>query len=101
METTIQLIAGQSLALFLSIGLLLSFVLPFTAKARTPTDTQNPKPWMRTVWAGQLLMALGGLLIICLPAHPIFGFAIAVVSCSVFTRKLRRQLPRRFRSIWA
>jgi cytochrome c biogenesis factor len=93
METLVQLITGQLQALCLSIGLLLSFVLPFTAKARALKDARNPKPWMRMVWAGQLLMALGGLFIIVSPAHPMFGFAIAIMSCVIFTRKLRRQLP--------
>ena len=93
METIVQLITGQLQALCLSIRLLLSFVLPFTAKARALRDARNPMPWMRTVWAGQWLMALGGLFIIGLLAYPVFGLAIAIVSCAIFTRKLRRQLP--------
>src|SRR6188768_2765858 len=93
METMIQLITEQSQAFCLSILLLLSFVLPFTARARAPKDDRNPRPWMRTLWMGQSLVALGGLLIICLPTYPVFGFLIAIFSCVVFTRKLRRQLP--------
>src|SRR5205809_38857 len=92
METMIQLITGQVQALLLSILLLLSFVLPFMAKARA-RDGRIPKPWLRTVWAGQCLMALGGLLIVCLPAQPAFGFVIALVSCAVSMRRLRRQSP--------
>jgi hypothetical protein len=92
MQTLNQLMMGELQALSLSILLLLSFILPLTAKARVSKDARIPRPWMRTVWAGQWLTASGGLFIICLPAYPVLGFAFAIVSCVIFTRKLRRQV---------
>jgi uncharacterized protein (TIGR03067 family) len=76
METTIQLMTGQLQALSLSILLLFSFVLPWTAKARAPKDGRIPRLWMRKVWAGQLLMALGGL---SKRTAGILSFSIAVL----------------------
>jgi hypothetical protein len=93
MGTMIQLITGESQTLFLCGLGLLCFVLPFMAMARAPKDTRIPRTAVRTVWAGELVTGLGALLIKCLPAHPVFGFAFAIVSCVVFTCKLRRQLP--------
>lgn len=89
----IQLITGESQTLFLCGLGLLSFVLPFTANARAPKDTRMPRTAVRTVWVGELVTGMGALLIKCLPAHPEFGFAFAIVSCVVFTCKLRWQLP--------
>jgi hypothetical protein len=93
METMIQLITGESQTLFLCGLGLLCFVLPFTAMARAPKDTRIARTATRTVWAGELVTCLGALLIICLPTHPVFGFAFGIVSLVVFTCKLRRQLP--------
>jgi hypothetical protein len=45
----------------------------------------------RSVWRGQLPMGLGGLLIILLPRHPVFGLGTAIAGCVVFSCKLRRE----------
>ena len=106
--TVMQLLTDQLQAACLAIVLPLSLVLPLMVGALAPRDAGNVLPimvgalppqedekakrWIRTVWTGQLLMAAGGLWIILLPLHPMFGFLLAVVSCVVFACKLQRQL---------
>lgn len=93
METLHQLMTEQLQTLCLAIGLLLSCVLPVMVKLMEPPGARTPRPWMRTVWKGQGFIALGGLLIVGFPAHPLLGLVVAVASCIVFAFKLRRDLP--------
>ncbi len=76
----------------LATGLLLSLVLPLTASLQAPPSLGDPQPWMRTVWTGQGLMALGGVLMIVLPQQPGWGLACVVALCIFFVSRLRRQL---------
>ncbi|MDB6122600.1 MAG: hypothetical protein JWQ71_1593 [Pedosphaera sp.] len=80
--------------LCLAEGLLLSLILPDMARtsAQSLKDSEDHKSLLRTVWIGQIFIALGGALIICSPLHPILGLVFAVISCVLFTRKLRRQM---------
>ena len=82
-------LAGELKAICLIDGLLLSLVLPFTASSQTTRNTADSKRRSRTVWTGQLLVGLCGLLIV-LSSHPVLGLTVAVVSCLVFTLALRR-----------
>jgi hypothetical protein len=70
----------------------LSLILPFVAKALGPVNAAGPKPWLRTVWTGQALGALGGLLIIFSPLYPAYGLGLAAASCALFGASLRRQV---------
>jgi hypothetical protein len=45
-----------------------------------------------TVWAGQLLIALGGLWIVAAPSHPAYGFTLAAAACLGCWQMLRRRL---------
>jgi hypothetical protein len=69
----------------------LSLVLPLTASAIAPKPGPILKPFSRIVWAGQAMAALGGLLVIISPLHPVWGFALALVSTAVFFCCLRRK----------
>src|SRR5262249_9796940 len=90
--TVMQILTDQLRPICLAIGLLLSIVLSFMASALAPRDTGKAKPWMRTVWTGQILIGVGGLLMLLPPLHPVFGFLFAVACCLLFAVKLRRQL---------
>lgn len=70
----------------------LCLVLPLLASALTTGNPAGPKPWLRTVWVGQALAALGGLLIIFSPLHPACGLSLAAASCVLFGWLLHRQL---------
>jgi hypothetical protein len=74
----------------LAAVVLLSLVLPFAAKVWLPV-AEGRKSYLATVWAGQLLGAVGGLWIIAAPVHPEFGLVFAVVSCLACLPILRRQ----------
>ena len=78
--------------LYLAAIVTLSLVLPLMAGALAPKKPANAKPWMRTVWAGQVLGAFGAALAICLPLHPAFGLAVAIAGCAICGRLLRQQL---------
>jgi hypothetical protein len=83
--------------LYLAAGVALSLILPLMASALAPKDSGESRPWLRTVWAGQGLLAFGGLLIVFSPLHPGYGLGVAVASCSVFGVLLHRQLRRKER----
>ena len=70
----------------------LSLILPFMAKALGLVNAVGPKPWLRTVWTGQVFGAVGGLLIIFSPLHPAYGLGLAAASCALFGALLRRQV---------
>lgn len=71
-------------------GLLLSLILPFAASLQKTKDAAGSKRRLRTVWAGQMLMGLCGLVIIFSP-HPVLGLIASIVDCIVFARLLRQQ----------
>lgn len=70
----------------------LCLILPLMASAWAPRHAPGPRPWLRTVWAGQALCAVGGLLVIFSSLHPAFGLGIALAGCAIFGRRLHRQL---------
>jgi hypothetical protein len=74
----------------LAAVVLLSLVLPFTAKAWL-RRTDGRAPDLRTVWVGQWLMAIGGLWIVVAPVHPEYGVVASLIACLAFLRVLRRQ----------
>ena len=76
--------------LYLAVIVVLSFILPLMANALAPKKSGGAKPWLRTVWAGQVLGAVGGLLVIFSPLHPACGLAVAIASCVIFGWLLRR-----------
>ncbi|EEF62679.1 permease prefix domain 1-containing protein [Pedosphaera parvula] len=79
-------------ALFLIDGLLLSLVLPLMAAMQPARGTGSLKRGMRTVWAGQICIGLGGLVVLLLPLHPVFGLVFSLISCIGFAHVLRGQL---------
>ena len=78
--------------LYLAGVVALCLILPFMATALAPKNSVQPKPWLRTVWKGQALGGIGGLLIIFSPLHPAYGLGIAAASCAFFGWILHRQL---------
>jgi len=74
---------GMLPPVLLSDVLLLSLVLPLLASAFARRSPNAEKPWHRAIWWGQGLGAVGGLMIILVPSHPMTGLCIAVVSCGV------------------
>lgn len=107
-RTVMQFFTGQLQAVCLAIVLPLSLVLPIMVGALVPRDAgnvlpimvgaiapqdaENAKRWMRTVWTGQILVGLGGLGIILLPQHPVFGLLFAIGSVVLCAGNLRREL---------
>jgi hypothetical protein len=75
----------------LAAVVLLSLILPFTAKAWLK-GAGGRTSYLRTVWVGQLLGAVGGLWIIAAPVHPEFGVFASVVACLACLSILRRQM---------
>ena len=73
----------------------LSLVLPLMAGALAPKASTGRKPWLRTVWAGQIFGALGALAAIFSPLHPACGLGVAVAGCVFFGWLLVRQLHAR------
>jgi hypothetical protein len=67
-------------------------ILPLMAGAEAPKHAPGPKPWLRTVWAGQAVVALGALPVIFSPLHPAFGLGLAAAGCAFFGWRLSRQL---------
>jgi hypothetical protein len=74
----------------LSAVVLLSLVLPFTAKTWL-MGARGRTSYLRTVWVGQLLGAAGGLWIILAPVHPEFGVVTTVIACLACLPILWRQ----------
>jgi hypothetical protein len=75
----------------LAAVVLVSLVLPFTAKAWLK-GAGGRTSYLRTVWVGQLLGAVGGLWIIAAPVHPEFGVVASVMACLACLPILRRQM---------
>ena len=69
----------------LAAGVLLSLVLPLAG-------AMGRKSQVRAVWAGQCLMALGGLWIIVVPRHAILGLLFAAAACLAFLPVVCRQV---------
>lgn len=78
--------------LYLAGIIALCLVLPLMAGALPPKNSKGPKPWLRTVWFGQALVAIGALIVIASPLHPAIGLIVAAASCAFFGLKLYRQL---------
>lgn len=78
--------------LFLAGVALLSLVLPLAASARPQAAGTGRRPFLLTIWVGQLLIAVGGLLIVATPSHPAYGLMFALASCLGCLPVLRRQL---------
>ena len=75
----------------LAAGVLLSLVLPLTANAWL-TGAGGRTSYLRTVWVGQLLMAVSGLWMIVAPVHPEYGVVATVIACLACLPVLRRQM---------
>ncbi len=89
MTTIIYLLKEDPRSIALAAMLLLSLVLPLMAGGGSEA-TRGAR--VRTALAGQLMMALCGLLIIAFPRFAVIGFALAALVCALFARKLRRQM---------
>ena len=75
----------------LAAGLLVSLLLPLTATAWL-TGAGGRTSYLRTVWVGQWLIAVGGLWIIVAPVHPEYGVVATVITCLACLPVLRRQM---------
>jgi hypothetical protein len=75
---------------------LLSLVLPLTTNPWL-TRASGRRTYLRTVWVGQSLAAVGGLWVIAAPIHPEYGLVVTVIAClaclPVLRRKRRRTRP--------
>jgi hypothetical protein len=75
----------------LAAVVLLSLVLPLAVSAWL-AKAGGRRSYLRTVWAGQSLGAIGGLWIIVAPVHPEWGVVATVVACLACLAILRRQM---------
>ena len=69
---------------------LLSLVLPLTTSPWM-TRASRRRTYLRTVWVGQSLAAVGGLWVIAAPIHPEYGLVVTVIACLACLTVLRRQ----------
>ncbi len=78
---------------------LLSLVLPLTTNPWL-TRARERITYLRTVWAGQFIAAVGGLWVIAAPFHPEYGLVVTVIALLACLTVLRRQIQpaRRFRA---
>jgi hypothetical protein len=70
----------------------LSVILPLMPVAWAPKNAPGPKPWLRTIWTGQILGSLGAVLVIWSPLHPFYGLGLAAAGCVIFGKRLHCQL---------
>ena len=75
----------------LAAVVLLSLVLPLTASAWL-TGAGVRRSYLRTVWVGQLLMAVSALWVHVTPVHPEWGAVAAAIVCLAGLPILRRQM---------
>ena len=75
----------------LAAVVLLSLVLPLTASAWL-TGAGGRRSYLRTVWAGQWLMAVSALWVHITPVHPEWGAIAAAIVCLAGLPILRRQM---------
>lgn len=78
-------------AFLIDVGIV-SLVLPFMGTTLASKDGGKPNLRQRDIWAGQLLIAAGGLMIVVMPAQPFFGLSVALIACFAFGCRLRQQL---------
>ena len=90
MMNMIQIITPEFQTICLAGLLLLSFVLPLMAGGLESRGDSRCRTGKRIAWAGQLLMAVCGSLILIFPQISIAWLAAAVVITVMFGRKLRR-----------
>jgi hypothetical protein len=75
---------------YLAGGLLLCLVLPLLMSFRSPLDAATRRSGMKTVWAGQALLAIAGLTVLP-PLFAPYAAGYGLVSCIACTFVLLRQ----------
>jgi hypothetical protein len=72
-------------------GLLLYLVLPLLMSFRGPPDTTARRSCLKTVWAGQLLLALAGLTVLVSPLLASYAAAFGLAGWLACAFRLLRQ----------
>src|SRR4051794_17951554 len=70
---------------------LLSLVLPLATNPWL-TRARGRRTYLRTVWVGQSLAAIGGLWVIAAPIHPEYGLVVTGLAFLACLTVLRRQM---------
>jgi len=70
---------------------LLSLVLPLTTNAWL-TRARERRTYLRTVWVGQSIAAVGSLWVIAAPIHPEYGLVVTVIAWLACLTVLRRKM---------
>ena len=95
MTPIIQSIADEPQGFCLAGLLLLSLVLPLMASGAGGGNNPSAKPWIRTVWTGQILLGLAGLVTVVFPQHSVMALALELVLCAMLAGQLHRQIRRK------
>jgi hypothetical protein len=82
---------------YLSGGLLLCVLLPVLMSFRAPQTLPARRACLRTVWAGQTLLAAAGLMVLLSrplsPHAAVLGLVSYLCCATVLFRQLRTELP--------
>lgn len=77
---------------YLAGVLFLCLVLPLMMSFRGPLDAATRKACMKTVWAGQTLLAIAGVAVLVSSTLAPYGAGFGLVSCIASAFVLLRQL---------
>lgn len=88
----LRLMVAEQQAVCIVALLMLSVMLPLWAGALLRRVDPAGTDWKRTVWVGQIIMGLSGIIMIVMPRFAFVALGFAMLVCAVFTVRLHRQL---------
>jgi hypothetical protein len=72
--------------------LLFSLVLPLMPSVRAPRDSTSRWSCMKTIWLGQVLLSIAGVVVLASAVAALFAAVFGAVSCGACALVLDRQI---------
>lgn len=88
----IGVIVSEQQAICIVALLAWSLILPLLASTMLRRSENASDRWKTTVWSGQVVMAIAGVVMVLRPGYSFLALACAMALCLVFAMKLHRQV---------